>query len=86
MLVAVIDTAAISTGFELAEGAPVPAALIALTVQVYVTPAVRPVTTIGLAAPLVITAAPPLTGAHVTLYAVTRLPPSLAGGVNDTIA
>ena len=39
------------TGFDAAEGALIPAALLAVTVQVYVVPLVKPVTVIGLAAP-----------------------------------
>jgi hypothetical protein len=37
---------------DAADAAPVPAALVAVTVKVYETPLVRPVTVIGLAAPV----------------------------------
>jgi hypothetical protein len=38
--------------FDAAEGGLTPAALVAVTVQVYEVPLLRPVTVIGLAAPL----------------------------------
>jgi hypothetical protein len=40
------------TEFDTADGALIPAALVAVTVQVYEVPFVRPVTVIGLAVPL----------------------------------
>lgn len=40
------------TEFDAEEGALIPAALVAVTVQVYAFPFVRPVTVIGLAVPL----------------------------------
>jgi hypothetical protein len=58
---------ATSTAFELADGAPVPAAFVALTVHVYVTPPVRPGTMIGLPFPLAMTAEPPPSGVQVTV-------------------
>ena len=42
---------AIVTAFDGADGGPVPAAFVAVTVNVYVEPSVRPVTTIGLELP-----------------------------------
>lgn len=68
-------TAALAT-----DAAPVPAEFVAVTVNVYAVPFVRPVTTNGLIAPL--TVAPP--GLAVTVKPVIRLPPLNAGAVKAT--
>jgi hypothetical protein len=60
----------------------VPAAFVAVTVNVYAVPFVRAGTMIGLAAPVAIT--PP--GADVTVYPVMTLPPFDTGGVKLTVA
>jgi hypothetical protein len=59
-----------------------PNALTAVTVNVYVTPAVKPVTVIGLLKPVAIM----LPGLEVTIYDVILRPPLLTGGVNETVA
>jgi hypothetical protein len=66
-----------------ADAAEVPAALVAVTVNVYAVPLVRPVTVADVA-PVVVAVAPP--GAAVTVYPVTGDPPSPAGAVHDTPA
>ena len=55
----------------------VPTLLVAVTVNVYAVPVVKPDTVIGELAPVPVT--PP--GEDVTVYTVIGLPPSLAGGV-----
>ena len=70
------------TALDAADGAPVPAALVAITVNVYVVPLVRPVKVTGEAPPVAVT--PP--GLAVTVYPVIALPPVKAGGVNATVA
>ena len=70
------------TALDAADGAPVPAALVAITVNVYVVPLVRPVKVTGEAPPVAV--APP--GLAVTVYPVIALPPVNAGGVNTTVA
>ena len=60
-----------------------PAALVAVTVNVYAVPLVSPVTVADVAM-IVVTRAPP--GYAVTVYPVIAKPPSLAGGVHDTTA
>src|SRR5260221_13359207 len=70
------------TAFDGAEGAPVPTALVAVTVKVYVVPLVRAVTRIAEAVPVAVT--PP--GLEVTVYLVIGEPPSLAGGEKATVA
>ncbi len=61
------ESGLINTAFESAEGAFVPAAFTALTVRVYVMPAVMPDTTIGLPLPLPVTGAPPPNGVQATV-------------------
>ena len=70
------------TLFEAAEAAPVPIALVAVTVKVYAVPLVRPVTMIG--EPGLVETMPP--GDEVAVKLVIGLPPLLAGGVNGTEA
>src|SRR4051794_25929391 len=65
-----------------AEAAPVPAALVAVTVKVYAVPSIRPVT-VAVVAPLVVAVAPPRLA--LTVYPVIGIPPS-AGAVQDTVA
>jgi hypothetical protein len=62
--------------------APVPALLVADTVNVYAVPAVKPITVIGLVVP-VVTIDP---GLLVTVYLVIVAPPLLAGAVKATVA
>jgi hypothetical protein len=66
---------------ELAEAGPVPMALVARTVHVYVVPLARPVTVMGDEAPL---ADPP--GLQLTEYPVIGEPPLDAGAVKVTVA
>jgi hypothetical protein len=66
------------TGFDAAEGSPVPSRLVAVTVNVYVVPSDNPVTVIGLTVPD--TDAPP--GDDVTAYDVIDEPPSSVGATN----
>ena len=57
-------TAAGMTGSDGVEALLVPTALVAVTVQVYVLPLVRPVTFIGDAAPVLVPNVPPLLEVH----------------------
>jgi hypothetical protein len=68
------------TALDGADAGPVPAAFVAVTVKVYEVPFVRPVTTIGLDAPLATW--PP---EDVTVY-VSTPPPSAGGGEKLTYA
>ena len=74
------------TTLDAAEPVLAPTAFVAVTVNVYMSPLVKPVTTIGLPAPD--TVCPPLPGVvvsvAVTVYPVMTEPPSLAGGMNAT--
>jgi len=67
---------------EEVDAGPVPMTLVAVTVNVYAVPFVRPATVMGLPAPVAFI--PP--GAEVTVYEVTALLPFAAGGVNVTVA
>ena len=71
------------TAVDAADAGPVPFALVAVTVKVYIVPFVRPVT-LHVSAPVVEHDAPP--GLAVTVYAVIALPPSDAGASHDTVA
>ena len=55
------------TADEAADALPVAAPLVAATVNVYAVPFVSPVTVIGEAAPVAVTAAPPPTGVATTV-------------------
>jgi hypothetical protein len=55
------------TGSDGAEADPVPRALLAVTVQVYVDAVVSAVTVIGLAAPELVPATPPFVDVQVTV-------------------
>ena len=70
------------TEFDAADGALLPTPLVALTVQVYAVPFVKPATVIGLALPDPVL--PP--GPHVTVYPVIGEPPVLDDAVNVTVA
>ena len=70
------------TLLDAAEGAPLPTAFVATTVNVYAVPFVRPVTVNGLPAPDDVS--PP--GFDATVYPVMGLPPLMLGGVNETLA
>ena len=61
------------------EAAPVPAAVVAVTVQLTAVPLASPVTTIGEAGP------DALCGPHVAVYVVTGKPPVDAGAVKETV-
>ena len=63
------------------DGGPSPSAFVAVTVNVYAVPFDRPVTIIGLVAPVAVK--PP--GLEVTLYDVTP-PPPVVGAVKLTVA
>src|SRR4051794_31216600 len=65
------------TEFEADDAGPVPMALVAVTVNVYEVPFVKPVTVSGPLLPDAV--CPP--GCAVTVYDVIDLPPLLAGGV-----
>jgi hypothetical protein len=65
-----------------ADGGLVPMAFVAVTVKVYDVPLVSPVTVMGLLFPVALLSP----GCAVTSYLRIGLPPSLAGGVNDTVA
>ena len=64
-----------------AEAGPVPDALVAVTVNVYAVPFVRPLT-VQLVAPVVVHVLAP--GTDVTVYPVMVSPPVLGGAVHDT--
>lgn len=68
--------------FDAADALLVPAAFVAVTVNVYATPLVNPVTLIGDDPPVPVK--PP--GAEVTVYPLTAAPPLLAGAVKLTLA
>src|SRR6185295_3415861 len=61
----------------------VPRLLVAVTVQLYSVPLVRPVTVIGLAVPFTACVE---AAEHAAVYPVMSLPPLLAGAVNATTA
>ena len=71
------------TADEAVEAAEVPTAFVAVTVNVYAFPAVKPDRTIGDDAPVFVTVVPP-DAVPVTVNDVTALPPSEAGTVNAT--
>jgi len=71
------------TALEAAEAGPVPAALAAVTVNVYAVPLTRPATVAEVADPDAVAVRPP--GAEVTVYPVIAEPP-VAGAVHDTVA
>jgi len=81
-LVGIPGVVAGTTELLVADALPVPAALVAVTVKVYVVPLVRPVTISGEEPPVAVN--PP--GEDVTVYEVMALPPLLAGGVNVIVA
>ena len=66
------------TGEEAPEAGPVPAALVALTVNVYGVPSVRPVTVQRSGPDVHVHVLP--SGVEVTVYPVIALPPLEAGG------
>ena len=70
------------TAFDGADAGPVPDPLVALTVNVYAVPIVRPVAVHG--DPTQAILAPP--GDAVTVYPVTGAPPVDVGAVNVTVA
>lgn len=67
-----------------ADAAPVPIAFVAVTLQLYEVPLVRPVTEMGLAVPLAVFEVPD--AMHVTVYLVIVEPPSDEGALNETLA
>jgi hypothetical protein len=69
------------TGIVEVEAAPVPAALVAVTVNVYEVPFVSPVTVIGEEVPVPV---PP--GLPITVYVVMVEPPSVSGAPKETVA
>jgi hypothetical protein len=73
-----------TTTTEAGDAALAPFAFVAVSVQVYDFPFVRPPTTIGDAAPDPAPARPPLDDTHAALYPVIGLPPS-NGATNDTV-
>jgi hypothetical protein len=83
-LVGAPGTVAGVTALDGADAGPAPAAFAATTVNVYVVPLVSPVTVAEVTDPATVDDAPP--GAAVTVYDVIALPPSVEGGVHDTMA
>ena len=73
----------ITGGAEAADGALIPTAFAAVTVNVYGTLYVSPVTVRGLAGPLAVLAGVPL---EVTVYPLIALPFANSGGVKLTVA
>jgi hypothetical protein len=70
------------TLFEAADAAPVPTELVAVTINVYAVPLVRPLTVIGLAVAVPVR----LPGFDVAVYPVIVAPPLLDGAVKVTKA
>ena len=68
--------------FDATDAEDVPIALVAVTVKVYSTPLVKPVTTIGDSDPVAVI----FPGEDVTVYRVIDEPPLSAGGVKATDA
>src|SRR5258708_27611169 len=66
------------------EAGPVPTALVAVTVKVYLVPLVRPLTVALVAVPLALAVIPP--GDEVTVYPVIGDPPLDAGATQVTVA
>jgi hypothetical protein len=64
------------------DAAPLPKAFMAVTVNAYAIPLVRPGTMIGLAPPMAVI----FPGAEVTMYTMIGSPPLAAGGVKLTVA
>src|SRR6266851_1175115 len=73
-----------TTAFDGADGALVPCVLVAVTVNVYEVPMVKGLTTTDVVDPFVVACTPP--GFEVTVYLVIGLLPTLAGGVQPTVA
>src|SRR5919198_6560374 len=71
------------TGLDGSDGGPVPTEFVAVTVNVYVTPFVRPLTVAVVASPAAVAVCPP--GEEVTVYSVIGLPPS-SGAYQLTVA
>ena len=69
------------TELDATDALPVPATFVAVTVNIYAVPLVRPVT-VQERAPVVVHVRPP--GLAVTVYAVIAAPPFAAGAVHDT--
>src|SRR5665213_3155988 len=78
-----VDDAGV-TEFDDADAGPVPAPLVAVTVNRYEVPLVRPATITEVAEAPAATVAPP--GETVTVYPVIGDPPSDAGGLHWTVA
>jgi hypothetical protein len=72
------------TLFDAADAGPVPRALVAVTLNVYAVPFVRPITAIEVQGAAHVPVMPP--GADVAVNEVIADPPSLAGAVNVTVA
>ena len=66
------------------DAGPSPVALVAVTVQVYVLPLVRPVTVMGELVPVIEPVVPPLVEVQTAVVAVMALPPLLVGAVYET--
>src|SRR5882724_7620393 len=77
-------TAAGVTGLDAAETGPVPIALVAVTVNVYAVPLLRPLSATLSVLPPTVVVTPP--GDAVTAYDVMALPPFDAGAVHVTVA
>src|SRR5262245_1269934 len=71
-------------GLDPADAVPVPTAFVAVTVNVYVVPFVRPVTVALVAVPAAVAVRPP--GDAVTVKPVIALPPFESGAVQVTVA
>lgn len=72
------------TGFDGSDGGPLPTMFTATTVNVYVTPFVRPETVAPVAFAFPLAVCPP--GEAVTVYPVIELPPFELGAVHVTLA
>ena len=78
----IVCTALGVTLLDAADSEPVPTVFVAVTLNVYATPLVSPVTVIGLAAPVPVNAP----GLDVTVYPVIFAPPFEAGAVKVMVA
>jgi len=73
-----------TTALDAVDDALVPSAFVAVTVNVYEVPFVRPVTVADVAVAPAVAVRPP--GLDATVYPVMALPPSYPGAVHDTSA
>ena len=79
-----VGSVGMKTVFESAEYGPMPLALAAYTLQLYVDPTVRNGTRIGEVVPGIDRSSPPSLDRQAARYSVIAEPPSEGGALNDT--